>query len=259
MRHHSGVNGGWYPDPLGAAELRWFDGTTWTWHVATAGRAWVAPFGDVVARPPDGDPAGGTVGQPGAAPPPPRMTRDVLGVDDVVVARPAQPRVSGAWLEAYDGEGALGRFTEETPEELDGASVVRLTDAIGSPVLSIVHPGRGSRSRVDGPGGPAGFVSRVGRVRANLELHGPGRRPEGAAIAVLRPLDDGDGWEWRSDAGVSLARLRWWRLGEPSAESYGEARYTLHVGADIDLTLRMLLLALPVLVDRALVQAVTPV
>lgn len=252
------VTGGWYPDPLGAAELRWFDGTTWTWHVATAGRAWTAPFGDVVARPPDGDPAGGTVGQAGAPPPPPGVGRDPLALDDLVVTRPAQPRGTGAWLEVYDGGGILGRFTETTPDELEGASVVRFTDVLGAPVLSIVHPGRGSRSRVDGPAGPVGFVSRVGRVRANLELHGPGRKPEGAPVAVLRPLADGDGWEWRSGGGDALARLRWWRLGEPSDGAYGEARYTLHVDGELDRALRTLLLALPVLVDRSVVQSLTP-
>lgn len=252
------MTAGWYPDPLGAAELRWFDGTAWTWHVATAGRAWTAPFGDVVVRPPAGEPAGGAVGQAGAPPPPPGVGRDPLALQDLVVTRPAQPRGSGAWLELYDGDGALGRFTETTPEELQGASVVRLTDVIGAPVLSIVHPGRGSRSRVDAAAGPAGFVSRVGRVRANLELHGPGRQPEGEPLAVLRPLPAGDGWEWRRDDGDGLARLRWWRLGDPSLAAYGEARYTLHMDGDVDRALRTLLLALPVLVDRAVVQSVSP-
>lgn len=252
------MEGGWYPDPLGAAELRWFDGTVWTWHVATAGRAWTAPFGDVIAKPPEGHAAGGAIGQAGAAPPPPRGDRDVLAADDLVVGRPAQPRGNGARLDVYDGGGNLGHFTETTPDELNGASVVRLTDTAGAPLLSIVHPGRGARARVDGPAGPLGFVSRVGRVRANLELHGPGRSPDGPALAVLRPLEDSEGWEWRDGDGRPLARLRWWRLTEPSDRSYGEARYTVHVGAEIDAGVRALLLALPVVVDRALVQLVSP-
>jgi uncharacterized protein YxjI len=36
---------GWYPDPLGRAEQRYYDGTTWTAHVATGGEQQVDPFG----------------------------------------------------------------------------------------------------------------------------------------------------------------------------------------------------------------------
>jgi hypothetical protein len=254
------VPSGWFPDPLGAADLRWFDGTTWTWHVATAGRAWTAPYGDVVARPPDGEPAGGRLGQGGAAPPPPGSGRDPLAVDELVVSRPAQPRSSGAWLDVYDGDGTLGRFVETTPDELHGASVVRLTDALGAPVLTVVHPGGSGRARVDGPNGPCGFVSRVGRLRSNLELHAGTSRPEGEPLAVLRPVEAGDGWEWPLDGERgSIVRLRWWRLSAPTAATYGEARYTLQVGADaaVDPALRPLLVALAVLVDHTVVQAVT--
>lgn len=247
---------GWFPDPLGAAELRWWDGETWTWHVAAAGRAWTAPYGDVVAGPPSGPPAGGRLGQPGAAPPPPGAGRDIVAATDVVATRPAQPRGSSSWLDVYDAEGPLGRYVETTPEELNGASVVRLSDVTGAPVLSVVHGG-GGRARIDGADGPCGFVSRVGRVRANLELHGPGRRPEGEPLAVLRPLVDGDGWEWCDGDGALHARLRWWRLSEPTRSTYGEARYALRVDPGVDPATRTVLLGIPVLVDRAAVQAVS--
>ena len=35
----------WYPDPLGRAELRYFDGTAWTEHISTGGTQQVDPFG----------------------------------------------------------------------------------------------------------------------------------------------------------------------------------------------------------------------
>jgi hypothetical protein len=247
------VSGGWYPDTLGAAELRWFDGRSWTWHVSSAGRAWTAPFGDVVARPPDGTPAGGRVGQPGAPPPPPGAGRDLLAVDDFVVTRPAQPRADGAWLDVYDGDGMLGRFVEAAPDELRHASVVRLDDVRGAPILSVVHPGTGGRARVDGPVGTAGFVCRVGRVRSNFELHGPGDRPNGSPRGVLRPLEEGAGWEWHDGDDVH-ARVRWWCLSEPTTNTYGEARYTVRIGAGVDRLVRLLLLAVPLLVDRLVVQ-----
>jgi len=212
-----------------------------------------APYGDVVAKPPAGAPAGGRLGRPGAPPPPPGAGRDLLAVDDLVLTRPGQPRGSGAWLDVYDTEGMLGRFVETAPIELEHASVARLDDVLGAPVLAVVHPGTGGRARVDGAGGPCGYLSRVGRVRANLELHPAGTTPAGAPLAVLRPLGDNAGWAW-TDGGVVLARLRWWRLSEPTTGAYGEARYLLRIGAAVERSLRPLLLGLPAFVDRAVVQ-----
>ena len=179
------------------------------------------------------------------------MTRSPLELAHLVVSRPPQPRGNGARLDLYDESGPLGAFVEATPEELTNASVVRLDDVDGNELLTVLHPGRVARARVDVGGAPVGFVSRVGRVRANLEIHGPGRKPEGEPMAVLRPLDDGDGWH-----GMGTT-LRWWQMGEPSGSAYGEARYTLDVAPTVDAELRPLLLAATVLVDRAVVQAVT--
>lgn len=36
---------GWYPDPAGLYELRYFDGAMWTEHVSTSGRQSVSPLG----------------------------------------------------------------------------------------------------------------------------------------------------------------------------------------------------------------------
>ena len=249
------VRPGWYSDPLGAAELRWFDGSAWTWHVATAGRAWTAPYGRVVAAPPRDEPAGGALGAPGAAPPAPSVDRSPFDADDLVVARPGQPRGPGAWLDLYDTGGPVGRFVETAPEELMDAVVVRLGANDGAPVLSILHPGRRARARVDGPTGTLGFISRVGRVRANIELHGPGPRPEGPALVVLRPADGSDTWEARANGDQLVARVRAWALGTHSDGSYVEARYTLHLGPAATEELRPLLVAAPVLIDRAVIQS----
>lgn len=47
MTEHSETQhpAGWYPDPLGRAELRYFDGAQWTEHVSTNGEQQVDPFG----------------------------------------------------------------------------------------------------------------------------------------------------------------------------------------------------------------------
>jgi hypothetical protein len=178
----------------------------------------------------------------------PFVTRNPLELDRLVVARAPQGRADGATLEVYDDAGPVGTFTEHTPDDLDGASVVRLADATGGPILTVLHPGRTAKARVDGLERTLGFVSRVGRVRSNLELHGPGRRPEGDPMAVLHAVDDGDGW-----SGVG-AVLRWWRVSDATAASYGEARYSLELRPTVDPELRPLLLAAVVLVDRAIVQ-----
>jgi hypothetical protein len=186
------------------------------------------------------------------------MTADLLGRAELTVARAPQARGTGAALDVYDSSGVLGRFVETTPEELEGASVIDLADAGGRSLLSVLHPGHGARARVDVGGGSVGFVSRVGRVRANFEIHGPGRRPEGEALAVLRPLDDGDGWQWH-EGGTALVDLRWWLLGSPSEDAYGEARYTLRIDPGVEAAVRPLLIALPVVVDRSFVQVVSGV
>lgn len=59
------ADAGWYPDPRGRHEHRYFDGTTWTDHVADAGRGGMDP---VNAPSP---PAGPTPAPPTGAPPPP--------------------------------------------------------------------------------------------------------------------------------------------------------------------------------------------
>jgi hypothetical protein len=234
---------GWFEDPRGAAELRWFDGDAWTEHVSTAGRAWTSPLDEVPESPVVAPPAA-DLGDLPAGP----VARDLLSIDSFVVARAVQPRGHGSWLDLYDDSGSLGRFLESEPEELTASAVVRLVTPTGAPVVSVTHPGGAGRARVEGAAGPLGFLSRVGRVRANLELHGPGRKPEGDPLLVLKPLDDKGGW---SGPGVEI---RSWLLGEPSAGAYAEARYQVTLEPSVPDDLRPLLLALPVLVDRSLTQ-----
>jgi hypothetical protein len=241
----AGVTGaGWFDDPRGAAELRWFDGELWTEHVSTGGRAWSSPLDEVPAAP-----AAAAVDGSDDAPSLP-ATRDVLALDTYVVARPSQPRGHGSSLEIYDDEGPLGRVVESEPEELAGSAVVRLVTASGAPVVSLTHPGGSGRARVESANGPIGFLSRVGRVRANLEVHGPGRRPEGEPLLVLKPLQDKGGWV---GPGVEV---RSWPLGQATANAYADARYQVTLDPAIGADLRLLLLALPVLVDRSLTQVV---
>ena len=73
---------GWFPDPLGRYEHRWFNGTTWTSDVASDGQRYVDPLGISPG------PAYGTYGQ-GAGPASgngPATAALVLGLVAVVIA-----------------------------------------------------------------------------------------------------------------------------------------------------------------------------
>jgi Protein of unknown function (DUF2510) len=63
------VNPGWYPDPNGGPELRWWDGSTWTEHTSPAPPGTPAPGPAPTDFPPPG-PVPGPVGFPPAGPAP---------------------------------------------------------------------------------------------------------------------------------------------------------------------------------------------
>lgn len=250
----------WYADPAGVGELRWFDGSTWTAHVSAGGRTWSAPP-DGATEPPSATVAAladGPTSTTTAPPAAPGVGRSPLTVDRLLVARPAQPRGQGAWLDLYDDGGTLGRVVETTSAEVADSIIATVSDAGGAPLLTVTHPGSSARARVDGPGGTLGFVARVGRVRANWELHGPGRAPSGRTLATLRPLEGaGAAWEARNRRQELVAVLRAWSIGPPTEATYGEARYEIELGPAADVEVRPLLLAIPLLADRT-AQALTP-
>jgi len=75
---------GWYPDPLDARRLRWWDGQWWSDHVSTAGQVQISPMGgappigQVAPWAPPGVGASTTTGGAGptgvpSAPPPPMV------------------------------------------------------------------------------------------------------------------------------------------------------------------------------------------
>ena len=38
---------GWYPDPIGHGEFRWWTGTQWTYRIASGGQIYAEPAGDL--------------------------------------------------------------------------------------------------------------------------------------------------------------------------------------------------------------------
>ncbi|GAB3271378.1 AIM24 family protein [Microbacterium lacusdiani] len=58
------MDAGWFPDPTGHAELRWWDGTAWTEHVSTGGVVTTAPLTPAQTAPADAGAPGAQAGQP---------------------------------------------------------------------------------------------------------------------------------------------------------------------------------------------------
>jgi len=58
------MDAGWFPDPTGHAELRWWDGTAWTEHVSTGGVVTTAPLTPAQTAPADVGAPGAQAGQP---------------------------------------------------------------------------------------------------------------------------------------------------------------------------------------------------
>ncbi|WP_203135234.1 AIM24 family protein [Microbacterium sp. JZ31] len=62
------MDAGWFPDPTGRAQLRWWDGTSWTEHVSTDGQVSTAPLTPVDAAMQEQQPAAHDIPQRAAAP-----------------------------------------------------------------------------------------------------------------------------------------------------------------------------------------------
>ncbi|MCD1268792.1 DUF2510 domain-containing protein [Microbacterium sp. MEC084] len=58
------MDAGWFPDPTGHAELRWWDGTAWTEHVSTGGVVTTAPLTPARTAPADAGAPAAQTGQP---------------------------------------------------------------------------------------------------------------------------------------------------------------------------------------------------
>ena len=126
---------GWYPDPAGRFEHRWWDGRAWTEHVATAGQQ--------------------STDAPSAPPGPPRTYAD----EHVPVGTTRPDKVERQVAKATGGTGAAGSgggtiFTEPVLVVNQKAKVIELTnqyavyDARGTQLAGVQQVGQSAARKV---------------------------------------------------------------------------------------------------------------
>ncbi len=219
---NGGTAAGWYGDPSGAFELRYWDGGRWTEHVATGGVQSTSPV-----------PPSATSG----------TSRSLLEADVFTVRRHGQPRDEDEHALDVVADGAvLGRFVPV----LDGVPGYRLDAADDTVLLTARKPSLKARFQVAlGDGTPVGSIDKVGRLHSRYDLAGD----DGAAAGSVKLAPGGvDAWEVRVDGDV-VARVvrRATPGGDPS--TVAAADYDVSLRPKLDAGLHHLVLAVPVAID----------
>ena len=114
MAGESGIPAGWYPDPLGASRLRWWDGAGWTEHTADGGESPSSESVTAIAEPPPADDAG--------------VASSYEALESLLAESPAGRRMMRSYAASASGSAtAVG-----APPAADRSSVA-VVDAPGSP------------------------------------------------------------------------------------------------------------------------------
>ncbi len=239
---------GWYADPAGASDLRWWDGDGWTDAVVLAG---------VQARSPlPGAGAGAAAGT------------GTLFSEPVLVVRTAPPTEPTDGYAVYDQAGRplgsvveVGRSGLRTAlrfvPRLDRYLARRLEvrDAAGVPQLLVTRPPELVRSRVvvARPGG--GEIGRLVRQDGSGLRIGllSGGRPVGALLAQSRQAGD---LTVVDDTGAQVARIRTTLEGMAQAVLLTADHYVVQILRPLSDPLRSLVVAGALTVGTALEQDV---
>ncbi|MEW6153428.1 MAG: phospholipid scramblase-related protein [Actinomycetota bacterium] len=260
----------WYPDPFGRHELRYWDGSQWTEHVATRGRQ--------AQDPPTGQPHVPTVNREKG-----KIIRDV---EKAVAAGEARPGGGTLFTEPvlvvnqkaklievnneyaiYDREGrqigAVRQVGQSTLKKVMRVVTsfdqfmthkLQVVDATGTPVLVLTRPAKLVKSRVvveDGAGRPVGEIvqeNMIGKIHFGLMAGG-------------HRLGSINGENWRAwnfniaDAnGTEVARITKTWEGLAKTMFTTADNYVVQVHRALDEPLRSLVLAAALAVDTALKQ-----
>lgn len=260
----------WYPDPFGRHERRYFDGQSWTHHVASQGRQAVdPPTGDAkvptVRRSTDrvvrdvawaGGPSGGSGG--GSV-----FTEPIL----VVNQKAKLIEINNEYAifdQAGTQIGAVRQVGQSTLKKMVRlvsswdqfmTHKLQIVDMAGTALLSLTRPAKVMKSRIlvaDGVGRPVGQIVQENMIgKINFGLHDAGGRKIGAI--------KGQNWlAWNfsitDDAGVEVARITKTWEGLVKTEFTTADNFVVRIHRDLEEPLRSLVVASALGIDTALKQ-----
>ncbi|MGH9226619.1 MAG: phospholipid scramblase-related protein [Acidimicrobiales bacterium] len=261
----------WYPDPYGRHELRYWDGSQWTEHVASHGRQGTDP-----------PPTDGSSHVPVVNRDTDKVLRDVekVGADKapygggtlftepvLVVNQKAKLIEVNNEYAIYDQNGrqigAVRQVGQSAAKKVLRVLTsfdqfmthkLQIVDASGNPVLALTRPAKVFKSRVvveDGSGQPIGDIlqeNMVGKIHFGLEAGG-------------RKVGSINGENWRAwnfniqdETGAEVARITKTWEGLAKTMFTTADNYVVQIHRQLDEPLRSLVVAAAVGVDTALKQ-----
>ncbi len=259
---------GWFPDPFGRHEKRWYDGAAWTERVSSHGREGVdQPVGDgrvpTVGRPADKiradvAKAGGGRGVGGGT----LLTEPVLVVNQK--AKLIEVNNEYAIFDQHGTQvGAVRQVGQSTAKKLLRVvtsldqfltHTLQIVDMSGTPLLTLTRPAKLMKSRIvvaDGGGREVGQIvqeNMVGKIR--FGLHAGGAKVGAIKAENWRAWNfsivDGDGTE------VARITKTWEGLAKTLFTTADN--FVVHIHRPLDEPLRSLVAASALGVDTALKQ-----
>jgi uncharacterized protein YxjI len=260
----------WYPDPYGRHEMRYFDGSQWTEHVASHGRQ-------------STDPPGGQINVPTVSRKTEKVQRDVAKAGAqgaarsgggtiftepvLVVNQKAKLIEVNNEYAVYDQDGrqvgAVRQVGQSTAKKvmrvLSSADQfmthkLQVVDMTGTPLLALTRPAKWIKSRIivqDGSGAEVGQIvqeNAIGKIRFGLHA---GDRKVGSVNA-----ENWRAWNFNiaDEGGTEVARItKTWEGLAKTAFTTAD-NYVVQIHRPLEEPLRSLVVASALGVDTALKQ-----
>ena len=263
---------GWYPDPMGRHEYRWYDGTTWTDHVASNGTQSHDPVAGAPATTVQGDTPAEKVQQQvtrqaGISPGATQGGGTLFTEPILVVNQKAKIIELDNEFAIHDQNGnqigAVRQVGQSTAKKLARAFTsfdqymthkLQVVDRDGSIALQLTRPAKLVKSKIqvqDGNGAPIGEIvqqNALGKIR--FGLMGPAGQ-----LGQIR----GENWRaWNfaitdaTDTEVARITKTWEGLAKTMFTTADN--YVVQIHRQLDEPLRSLVVAAAVSVDLALKQ-----
>jgi uncharacterized protein YxjI len=261
----------WYPDPYGRHEVRYFDGSQWTEHVASHGRQSV-------------DPPGGSIKVPTSRRATDRIRRDVakagaagteatagggtLFTEPVIVVNQKVKLIEvNNEYAVYDQHGnqiaAVRQVGQSTAKKVLRVLTsydqflthkLQVVDMTGTPLLALTRPAKIVKSRIivaDGSGNEVGQIVQenvIGKIR--FGLHAEGRK-----VGSLN-AENWRAWNFNitDESGSEVARITKTWEGLAKTMFTTADNYVVQIHRPLDEPLRSLVLGSALGIDTALKQ-----